>query len=158
MPIKILFVCMGNICRSPAAEGVFIHRIRERGVDHLFEIDSAGTGGWHAGHPPDHRSMAEGRRRGIHLPSTARQVRTSDWSGFDLIICMDRENHANLLRAGAPEEKLRMLLEWHPEETHGDVPDPYYGGDDGFVHMYDLIETACEQMLDHLLEEQGRSA
>ena len=158
MAIGILFVCMGNICRSPAAEGVFIHRIRERDLDHLFKVDSAGTGGWHAGDDPDHRSMAEGRRRGIHLPGTARQVHSGDWVEFDMIVCMDRENHANLLRAGAPKEKLRMLLEWHPEHPGGDVPDPYYGGDDGFVYMYDLIETACDRMLDHLVQEHGPTA
>ena len=150
MTRRLLFVCMGNICRSPAAEGVFLHLARERGVEDQFHIDSAGTGGWHAGNPPDHRSVFEGRRRGIHLPSTARQVVDSDWEDFDLIICMDTENHVNLIRAGAPEEKVRKLLEWHPEEHHEDVPDPYYGGDDGFVHMYDLIEAACERLLDDL--------
>jgi len=150
MATRILFVCMGNICRSPAAEGVFLHQARTAGVEHDFDVDSAGTGGWHAGEPADHRSAAEGRRRGFHLPSRARKVVASDGDDFDLIICMDMENHADLMDRGFPEEKLRMLLDWHPQNTGEDVPDPYYGGDDGFVHMYDLIEVACGQLLEEL--------
>ena len=143
---------MGNICRSPAAEGVFLHMAKDRKIDHLFEVDSAGTGGWHVGDPPDHRSAAEGRRRGFHLPSSARKVVRSDMDEFDLIICMDMENHANLMDVGFPEEKVRLLLDWHPQKTNQDVPDPYYGGEDGFVHMYDLIEVACESLMDELAE------
>ena len=144
---------MGNICRSPAAEGVFLHQARERKVDHLFEVDSAGTGGWHAGEPADHRSAAEGRRGGIHLPSRARKVQNSDIDDFDLIVCMDMENHANLIAQGFPEEKLSLLLNWHPTRRNEDVPDPYYGGDDGFVHMYDLIEHACEHLLNDVAKK-----
>ena len=154
MPIKLLFVCMGNICRSPAAEGVFLHLAKTGGVGHLFEVDSAGTGGWHAGNPADHRSAAEGRRRGFHLPSRARKVAASDMEDFDLIICMDIENHADLMDMGFPEKKLRMLLEWHPQNTGEDVPDPYYGGADGFVHMYDLIVVACDRLLEDLVKKE----
>ena len=147
MKTRILFVCMGNICRSPAAEGVFIDRIKDAGIANRFVVDSAGTGGWHSGNSADPRSIDEGKERGYHLPSRARQVEHSDWNDFDLIVCMDIENHANLIDMGAPEEKVRLLLEWHPTQKGEDVPDPYYGGDDGFVHMYDLIESAIDGLL-----------
>jgi len=150
MKTRILFVCMGNICRSPAAEGVFLQRIEEAGIADQYVVDSAGTGGWHSGSSADPRSIDEGKERGYFLPSRARQVEHSDWHEFDLIICMDLENHANLIDMGAPEEKVRLLLEWHPTKTGEDVPDPYYGGDDGFVHMYDLIESAVDGLLTEL--------
>ena len=151
MKTRILFVCMGNICRSPAAEAVFIDRITAQGVEHLFHVDSAGTGGWHAGSSADTRSIAEGKERGYHLPSRARQVNSEDWTAFDVIVCMDIENHANLIDMGAPEENVRLLLEWHPTQSGEDVPDPYYGGDDGFVHMYDLIELAVDGLVADLI-------
>ena len=147
MKTRILFVCMGNICRSPAAEGVFLDRIKRAGIANQFVVDSAGTGGWHSGNPADSRSIDEGQVRGYHLPSRARQVVTSDWTDFDVIVCMDLENHANLIDMGAPEEKVRLLLEWHPTKKGEDVPDPYYGGDDGFVHMYDLIDSAIDGLV-----------
>ena len=147
---RVLFICMGNICRSPAAEAVFLKRIDERGVAHLFDVDSAGTGGWHAGERADPRSRAEGERRGYELVTRARQVVDADFERFDLIICMDRDNHSTLLDRGAPESRTRLLLDWHPEGQVEEVPDPYYGGIDGFAHMYDLIEAACDRLLDEL--------
>ena len=152
-PIRVLFICMGNICRSPAAEAVFLHLLETRGLTDRFQIDSAGTGGWHAGEPADARSRAEGERRGFDLSTTARQVHDGDWSAFDLLICMDQDNARLLSERGAPDHKVRLLLEWHPDPEHQEVPDPYYGGPDGFVHMYDLIELACERLLDESIEE-----
>lgn len=150
-PTRILFVCMGNICRSPAAEAVFLHRLERAGIAGDFAIDSAGTGGWHAGGPADPRSRAEGERRGFTLDTPARQVETEDFDRFDLLVCMDLENAALLVDRGAPDEKVRLLLEWHPDEAIQEVPDPYYGGGDGFVHMYDLIEAGCDGLLEDLL-------
>ena len=149
-PRRVLFVCLGNICRSPAAEAVFRTLVERDGSGHLFEIDSVGTGGWHEGERADPRSRAEGERRGHSVDSRARQVRADDLTRFDLIVCMDRANHEALVSAGAPASKVRLLLDWHPEDEHREVPDPYYGGEDGFVHMYELIETACEALLDDL--------
>ena len=150
-PIRVLFVCMGNICRSPAAEAVFLHRLAARGLEHRFDVESAGTGGWHAGEAADPRSRAEGDRRGYRLETPARQVVTEDFERFHLLVCMDMENAAHLMDRGAPDDRVRLLLEWHPEDRHREVPDPYYGGADGFVHMYDLIEAAVDHLLDELL-------
>ncbi|MBL9120668.1 MAG: low molecular weight phosphotyrosine protein phosphatase [Phycisphaerae bacterium] len=156
---RILFVCMGNICRSPVAEGVFIHRARERGVLDRFEVDSAGTGGWHAGERPDRRSLAVAAKHGIELPSRARQVTQDDFIRFDRLIVMDRENHSDLLDRGAPKSKLEFLLAYHPEPAilpRGiEVPDPYYGGPEGFDDMYSMIDAACVGLLDELLRSRS---
>jgi protein-tyrosine phosphatase len=145
--VRILFVCMGNICRSPTAEGVMRHLLAERGLDGEIEVQSAGTGGWHAGNPPDARSTAAARERGITLQGEARQVTTSDFEDFDLLVAMDRDNLEDL-RAIAPpgtEHKLRMLV-----ADGRDVPDPYYGGPRGFEDVLDLVQAASEDLLDEL--------
>ena len=145
--MRILFVCMGNICRSPTAEGVMRHLLDERGLDGEIEVASAGTGGWHAGSPPDARATETARGRGITLEGAARQVTAADFEDFDLLVAMDRENLDDL-RAIAPagrEHKLRMLL-----ADGRDVPDPYYGGARGFEQVLDLVKTACEELLDEL--------
>lgn len=150
---RILFICMGNICRSPLAEGVFLHKARERGVHSNFEVDSAGTGGWHAGDPPDHRSIEVAEENGIELVSRARQVRSSDFEEFDLLICMDEDNARELKRMGCPQEKIKLLLEYHEESSHNEVPDPYYGGQDGFLLMHQLIDDAVDKLLQQLDSE-----
>jgi protein-tyrosine phosphatase len=145
--MRILFVCMGNICRSPTAEGVMRHLLAERGLDGEIEVQSAGTGGWHAGNPPDARSARAAAARGITLEGAARQVTQADFEDFDLLVAMDRDNLADL-RAIAPpgtEHKLRMLV-----AGGRDVPDPYYGGPRGFEDVLDLVETACAELLDDL--------
>jgi len=152
-PRSILFVCMGNICRSPMAEALFRHQAVLRGVGELFTIDSAGTGGWHAGSPPDERMQRTADRHGVEMECSARQVRSSDFDEFDLILCMDRENHANLIRIGAPPDRTRLMLEYHPDEQHVEVPDPYYGEHDGFQLVFDLLQTSCDRLLDTLLSE-----
>ena len=157
--MKLLFVCMGNICRSPTAEGVMRSLLREQGLEDEIEIDSAGTGGWHVGDPPDTRATAAARRRGIVLDGAARQVRLSDFEDYDLLLAADRENLAHL-RAIAPSEdaraKVRLLREFDPRSDGApdlDVPDPYYGGPDGFEDVLDLVEAACRGLLD---EVRGR--
>jgi protein-tyrosine phosphatase len=146
----ILFVCMGNICRSPVAEGVFLHLARERGTLDRFVVDSAGTGGWHAGSKPDRRSIDVAAKRGVHLPSVARQVTRDDFARFDVLIVMDTQNEEDLLAMGAPREKVVRLMAYHPNPALTEVPDPYYGGEDGFEGMYDLIDKACRGLLDRL--------
>jgi protein-tyrosine phosphatase len=142
---------MGNICRSPLAEGVFLHKARQRGVSDRFLIDSAGTGGWHAGQPADPRMHRLAQDRGVQLPSVARRVTRADFAAFDLLICMDEDNREDLLRLGAPEERVKLLLEFDPDAPVHEVPDPYYGGTDGFSLVYRLVDAACERLLDQLL-------
>jgi protein-tyrosine phosphatase len=154
--MRLLFVCMGNICRSPTAEGVMRHLLREQGLEAEIQIDSAGTGSWHVGHPPDERATEAARRRGIALEGAARTVRPSDFEDYDLLLAADRENLA-ALRALAPDEearaKVRLLREFDPSSRGApdlDVPDPYYGGPGGFEDVLDLVEAACRGLLDEV--------
>jgi len=147
---------MGNICRSPTAEGVMRALLRDEGLDGQIELDSAGTGGWHAGDPPDARATAAARARGIELEGAARRVTAADFEDFDLLIAMDRENERDLLaRAPDPEAraKVRLLREFDPASAATgdlDVPDPYYGGPNGFEHVLDLVQAACRGLLDEV--------
>jgi protein-tyrosine phosphatase len=152
---SILFVCLGNICRSPLAEGVFRDLARQRGVEDRFRIDSAGTSAYHIGSAPDGRSAAEALRRGLELTGSARQVAAEDLREFDWVIAMDAENHAELERLHAAvggSARLHRLREWDPEPESPDVPDPYYGGDYGFSDVHDIVERSCERLLETLLD------
>lgn len=147
----VLFVCLGNICRSPLAEGVFLHKINERGVAHRFSVDSAGTGGWHAGETPDPRAIAVAAKRGIVLPSRARQVRREDFERFHHLVAMDESNRETLIKRGCPPERVRLLLEYDEDTRLMEVPDPYYGGPEGFETVFQLIDSGCDALLRHLL-------
>jgi protein-tyrosine phosphatase len=143
--MKVLFVCMGNICRSPTAEGVFRHYVRTQAPDFALEIDSAGTHDYHVGEPPDPRTVAAAARRGIDLSGLrARQVADDDFERFDLIVAMDRLNHVTLLDRSPPRyhARIRTMLEFAAGAGH-DVPDPYYGGPAGFDTVLDLVEAAA---------------
>ena len=152
--MRILFVCMGNICRSPTAEGVMRRLLRDAGLD--VEVESAGTGGWHAGEPPDERAAAAAARRGVTLEGAARQIAPEDFRRFDLLVALDRANLRELLALAPDEEaaeKVRLLREFDPATAGGgdlDVPDPYYGGDRGFETVLDQVEAACRGLLDEL--------
>ena len=154
----VLFVCMGNICRSPTAEGVFRHLVREAGLQDRIAIDSAGTHGYHAGAPPDERSQHHARLRGYDLSDLrARQVQDLDFERFDLILAMDHENLA-LLEDDCPPQylpRLRRLMEFAPEGLSEVVADPYYGGKQGFETVLDHIEAACEGLLAQIRREIG---
>jgi len=152
---NLLFVCMGNICRSPLAANVFRHKIKQRGVADRFDIDSAGTGAWHVGEPPDPRVLQNAARHGVPMTGLARQVKREDFDRFDLLLCMDQANHDHLLRMGAPKNKTRLLLEFNPVSSVREVPDPYYGGDDGFETVYRLVEAACDALLVELLNDRS---
>jgi protein-tyrosine phosphatase len=149
----LLFVCLGNICRSPTAEGVMRALVSEAGMHDDVLLDSAGTGAWHAGSPPDERAGAAARSRGVVLEGTARRVTPEDFERFDLLLAMDGENLRELRRVAANErqrEKVRLLREFDPAgEGRGDldVPDPYYGADGGFEEVFELVRAACEGLL-----------
>lgn len=152
---KILMVCLGNICRSPAAEGVMQRLVEERGVSQLFEIDSAGTYGGHSGQLPDPRMRRHASRRGYNLTHRARRITGYDMGDFDMIVAMDDANRADLERlARTPEEvqKIVMIGKYITTNPHYDyVPDPYYEGSEGFELALDLLEDACGQLLDEIL-------
>lgn len=145
---RLLFVCLGNICRSPLAEGIFLHLSETRGLGDRFEVDSAGTGGWHAGNPADPRSIAAGRKHGIELPSRARQVRPDETDSWDLVLAMDTQNREDLLALGFDATRVLCIREFDPNAESADVPDPYYGGDDGFDKVYSMLHAACEGLLE----------
>jgi protein-tyrosine phosphatase len=153
--IKVLFVCTGNICRSPTAEGVFRALVAAAGLADRIATDSAGTHAYHVGEPPDLRSAATAARRGIVLDDLrARKVRGGDFDEFDLVLAMDR-GHLQSLRQLCPkgrEDRVRLFMDFAPALGIKDVPDPYYGGGDGFERVLDMIEAASQGILDHLRE------
>jgi len=151
---RILFVCLGNICRSPTAEGVMRALVRDAGLEHRIELDSAGTGSWHIDEPPDARATTAARERGVELEGRARQVEPSDFAAFDLIVAMDRSNLADL-RHLAPDDtaraKVRLLRDFDPDiDGQADVPDPYHGGSRGFEHVFDIVHRSCAALLAEL--------
>lgn len=150
---------MGNICRSPSAEGVFRRLLVDRRVEQLFEIDSAGTHDYHVGEAPDRRSIAAARRRGIDLSGLrAREVADNDIELFDVILAMDEQNLRELQRRfdRTHHHRLRLMMSYAPNAGRPDVPDPYYGGEQGFEEVLDLLEQAAEGLLQDLLARQGR--
>ena len=153
---RILFVCLGNICRSPTAEGVFRQRLAQRHLTHRFAVDSAGTGDWHVGSPPDRRAQLAAASRGFDISTlSARQVRQADFEDFDYVVAMDRNNQRDLaLLAGTVHaHKVRLLMEFAGLPGEDEVPDPYYGGDSGFDRVIDLIEAASDGLIEHLLRD-----
>ncbi len=160
---SLLFVCLGNICRSPAAEAVMKAKLAERGIgEDKVRVDSAGIGAWHVGQLPDSRMRAHGLRRGYRIDSRARQVRTADFDRFDYIFAMDHENVSNLMRLARNDSDRKKILctadfmTRHPGRDT--VPDPYYGGDSGFELALDLIEDACDGILDRLFPSDSQAS
>ena len=150
---RILFVCLGNICRSPAAEGVLRNKAKARGID--LVIDSAGTGAWHEGSSPDQRMQKAAKRRGYNLSNQrARAVELADFYSFDYLLAMDLRNHSDLLAMAPPNREcdIRLFLDFADTQTR-ETPDPYYGGDAGFENVLDLIEDGVDGLLSHLEDE-----
>ena len=154
--VSVLFVCMGNICRSPTAEGVFTQLVHSEGLTDRFLIDSAGTHAYHVNKPPDQRAQNAARARGIDISGLrARQVDHSDFNEFDYLLVMDRENY-DTLKYVCPKsqlQKLSLLLDYAPDQPIREVPDPYYGGAQGFESVLDLVEEACQGLLARLRDD-----
>ncbi|KIX67207.1 low molecular weight protein-tyrosine-phosphatase [Burkholderia pseudomallei] len=153
--VAICFVCLGNICRSPTAEGVMRHQVAAAGLDGAIEIDSAGTGDWHVGEAPDARAQQAARARGYDLSALrARQIGDADFERFDLVLAMDGANLAALRKRCPPQYrgKVRLLMEFSGDGSAGDIADPYFGGARGFEQVLDQCEAACRGLLDSLRE------
>jgi protein-tyrosine phosphatase len=148
--VKVLFVCMGNICRSPTAHGVFRHLVAEAGLAPAIEIDSAGTHGYHVGEPPDERATRTALERGVEIADLrARRAEPDDFVRYDYVLAMDQDNYHSLSRIcpRGMERKLSLLLDFAPELRRREVPDPYYGGQQGFDQVFDMVETAARGLL-----------
>jgi protein-tyrosine phosphatase len=160
---RVLFVCWGNICRSPTAEAVMRRAVDEAGLAGVVEVDSAGTSAEHAGDAPDRRAIAEADARGLDLRSIrARRVRPDDWERFDLLLVADAAVERALLRQAPPDPaartKVRRMTAFAPDAGVDEVPDPYYGGPDGFAHVFDLLERVSQGLVDHIRLQRARRA
>lgn len=157
MKIRVCFVCLGNICRSPTAEGIMRDLVMKAGLEHAIEVSSAGTGAYHVGEGPDSRSRQTARERGITLRGRARQFVPKDFDRFDYVVAMDRENHTNLLDLAKGRESraaTSLLRSFEPGRARRtDVPDPYYGGEHGFDRVFDICESACRGLLQQIRKE-----
>ncbi|KAL3850323.1 hypothetical protein ACJIZ3_012205 [Penstemon smallii] len=165
-PFSVLFVCLGNICRSPAAEGVFTHLVKQKGLDSNFFIDSAGTIGYHEGDQADPRMRSASKKRGIEITSISRPINPSDFRDFDLILAMDKQNREDILEAFErwrhretlpfdAHKKVRLMCSYCKRHSETEVPDPYYGGPQGFEKVLDLLEDACESLLESIVLEKS---
>lgn len=151
--VRVLFICMGNICRSPTAQGVFTQLLKQQGLEHLIKVDSAGTHAYHMGEPPDVRAQESAGKRGVDISHLrARRVDKTDFERFDYLLVMDRENYARLETLGEHPQrsKLRLFLEFAPHLGEDEVPDPYYGGASGFERVLDMIEAASQGLLEDI--------
>jgi len=156
--VRVLFVCLGNICRSPTAEGVFRATVERAGLREHIEIDSAGTHAYHVGEPPDARAQLAARRRGIDLSGLrGRRATRVDIERFDYVLAMDEENYQNLMAICPPglEAKVQLFMKFAPDRPERAVPDPYFGGDAGFERVLDMIEEASQGLLAHLRRQHG---
>jgi len=150
--LSVLFVCMGNICRSPAAEGIFQAMVEKAGLASRISCDSAGTIGFHSAQQPDSRVRSSAAKRGYHLTGRSRQIQREDYDRFDYIIAMDRENFEdiNRRRPDGQDVNIRMMCDYAKQYKDTEVPDPYYGGQRGFEHVLDLLEDACSGLLEDI--------
>lgn len=158
--IRVLFVCLGNICRSPLAEGLFKKAVKEAGLSDKIEADSAGTSGWHIGDPPDHRTVANARKHGLVLDHTSRQLIKEDFDNFDYIIVADHSNYSDAaVLAGENKKHFKKILKMRQFDTEGDgqydVPDPYYGKGNHFEHVYKVLTHSAAKLLEYIKEKEG---
>ena len=161
MAYKLLFVCLGNICRSPSAENIMNHLIKEAGLEDKISCDSAGTSSYHVGAPPDRRMSAAAAKQGIELEGSARKLQPSDLVNFDLILAMDRENYRDILyldREGKYEDKVVLICDFAKNHSAKEVPDPYYGGPEGFDNVINLLLDSCGGLLDYVVNSEAEQA
>jgi protein-tyrosine phosphatase len=154
--IRVLFVCLGNICRSPLAEAIFNHKVRDKGLEAYIEADSCGTSNYHIGGSPDPRTMANASINGIVIEHCGRQLTETDLAEFDFIIAMDNSNYRNILKLSNSmrfESKIKMMRDYDPSGT-GDVPDPYHGGEKGFQEVFDILNGSLDKFLKSLEEKE----
>lgn len=152
-PYKLVFVCLGNICRSPTGEGVFIHKVKEAGLESFFYIDSAGTAAYHTGERADRRSQETANGHGIHLPSIARRFEYADLEEFDLILAMDSSNLSNIKdldKRNRYSDKIKLMRDFDSNPGDKNVPDPYYGGTMGFENVFQMVDRSCEALIEEL--------
>ena len=158
MAYKLLFVCLGNICRSPSAENIMNHLIQEAGLADKIICDSAGTSSYHIGAPPDRRMSSAAAKRGITLKGNARKLKVSDLVDFDLILAMDRENYRDILyldREGKYEDKVALICQFAKNHSEKEVPDPYYGGQEGFDKVINLLLDSCAGLLEQITNSEA---
>jgi protein-tyrosine phosphatase len=156
--VKILFVCLGNICRSPLAEAIFLEKVKARGLHHQVFADSCGTSNYHIGDQPDHRTLRNALRNGIAIDHLARQFTSDDFENFDYILAMDRSNMAHIMihdSVGTYSDKVQLALDFHPKNKGEEVPDPYFGGEEGFQQVFDLLDEGMSHFLLHLETHHG---
>ena len=156
--IKVLFVCLGNICRSPAAEGVFLQLLKDKSLIGEFQVDSAGTSGQHAGERADKRMLKHAAQRGIDLPSRSRKLVPADFKNFDYIVVMDDSNYDNakaLIESPEYEKKLLKMASFAKSFSETEVPDPYWSGPEGFEKVLDMVDEASSNLLDYILEQKS---
>ncbi|VEP11236.1 putative Protein-tyrosine-phosphatase [Hyella patelloides LEGE 07179] len=157
MGYKLLFVCLGNICRSPSAENIMNHLIEEAGLSDKITCDSAGTSAYHIGSAPDRRMNVAARERGIELVGRARKFQPIDFERFDLILAMDRSNYQDIIYCdgeGKYQDKVKMMCSFATNHNDTEVPDPYYGGEDGFKDVIDLLLDSCAGLLDYIVKDE----
>ncbi len=150
--VKLLFVCLGNICRSPSAENIMNHLIKKEGLEDKIICDSAGTSSYHIGSPPDSRMKSAAKKRGINLKGKARQFEEFDLEFYDLILAMDKSNYQNILRLDYKKkysDKVKLMCDFATQHTDKEVPDPYYGGESGFDYVIDLLLDSCSELLNY---------
>jgi len=156
-PLRILFVCLGNICRSPAAESIFNSLVKAQNLNKQFVVESAGTGGWHIGQKPDARMRRQGEKRGLAFSTVGQQLGKKDFSRFDFIVVMDDANYQDAIKLASNDQEQAKVIKLAPFHSSGKVemvPDPYYGGVEGFDEVLDILEDACANFLRHLVEIQ----
>ncbi|MCK6616621.1 MAG: low molecular weight phosphotyrosine protein phosphatase [Cyclobacteriaceae bacterium] len=156
--INVLFVCLGNICRSPLAEALFKHKLKQLGLEDFIEADSCGTSDYHIGDPPDSRTLANARRNGITIQHRGRQLSKDDLNRFDYILAMDESNYENILYLGRNLNiihKVSLMRSFEPDAKAREVPDPYYGGERGFQEVFEILDRSLDGFLDYLKQKEG---